>query len=233
MAVIIADIETTGLDLFSDKVLEISALILDDQLTTCYTYFNQHVFVPAETVDEWVRGADPYVQKMHEDNGLWEACRVHSPDSQLIYPVALVDMFYEWSVAKTEEYADEFQEGEKRLNFVGDSNDFDNSFLFVANSGFWQHYNYHLWNLSAPTDMARVWNPALFQDIQYAADDNDDHRALGDCVSTWHKALIWKHLIVNAQVPNEPARLSDLYSDEKRGYTAVSYNMMRGRVPLL
>lgn len=72
------DAETTGLDPSKDPLLEIAVLITDLNLEIPddrtidegYPVFQRVLFVP--DVDHFREKADPYVQEMHDKNGLWD-----------------------------------------------------------------------------------------------------------------------------------------------------------------
>lgn len=67
------DIETTGLDPKVDRILEIASIITDGDLNEMARY---HAVVPYHTDALRIMrsDADPYVQAMHDETGLWEKC---------------------------------------------------------------------------------------------------------------------------------------------------------------
>jgi oligoribonuclease len=73
MAYIIGDLETTGLDPRNSIILEVGFTVRSTLLG-----FTQNEFVTARLIDypanilaKFREQADPYVQQMHVDNGLW------------------------------------------------------------------------------------------------------------------------------------------------------------------
>lgn len=61
------DVESTGLDPYKDLLLEVAAVITDDNLVEVGSF--SAVVDAARRVD--MNAVDPYVQQMHAKNGLW------------------------------------------------------------------------------------------------------------------------------------------------------------------
>jgi oligoribonuclease len=59
------DLETTGLDPERDVVLEVGAILTDDELNEV-ARFHEVLYTPLE-----LQHLDPYIQEMHTKNGLW------------------------------------------------------------------------------------------------------------------------------------------------------------------
>lgn len=68
------DLETTGLDVTKDVVLEVAAIITDDALVEIARFSEVcHWQLARGLLDGYTCNIDPYVVKMHTDNGLWLA----------------------------------------------------------------------------------------------------------------------------------------------------------------
>lgn len=65
------DLETTGTDEDRDPILEVGLIVTDMKFRKLRT---MSWVIRPDGLDALQANADPYVQKMHKDNGLWEAC---------------------------------------------------------------------------------------------------------------------------------------------------------------
>lgn len=65
------DLETTGLNPATCAILEVACVIVDDDLREVARFER---VVTYSDLAETRAAADPVVQKMHDDNGLWAAC---------------------------------------------------------------------------------------------------------------------------------------------------------------
>lgn len=66
------DIETSGLDPTRDRILQIAVIPTDERLNELAEPFVTNIWHP--DIKAIRESADPVVQKMHDDNGIWEAC---------------------------------------------------------------------------------------------------------------------------------------------------------------
>jgi oligoribonuclease len=140
------DLETTGLDPFNDRVLEVAVIITDDLLKETVR-FERVIYYPnaeklahltAESTEEEFAAAaqevphiDPYVIKMHAKNGLWKAC-AESPYTRADVDVAL-SVFLKKHSEMFEVVVDK-DTGEQRTRSVkaqlaGSTISFDRSFM--------------------------------------------------------------------------------------------------------
>lgn len=65
---VFCDIETTGLDIFEDEMLELAILITDDQFKAVAD-FNEVLYFGGDVTDY-----PDVVQKMHQETELWDKC---------------------------------------------------------------------------------------------------------------------------------------------------------------
>lgn len=67
------DVETTGIDSSKEKLLQVACIVTDGNLNELDKGFEKKIYYDLPTVREMRSKADPFVQKMHDNNGLWEA----------------------------------------------------------------------------------------------------------------------------------------------------------------
>lgn len=65
----IVDVETTGLSAATDKLLEVAFLIVTPDFSNVVDEIN--ILLPVDPVEVYSL-CDPFVQKMHTENGLWQ-----------------------------------------------------------------------------------------------------------------------------------------------------------------
>lgn len=106
---LILDLETTGLDPEQDMILEVAWAITDDlQQARQAQIFQALVAVdPGAAAQQ----ADPYVRKMHEESGLWDALESDHPKSTL---ENIEDAIVNWSTHIGRSF-------ERPLHLVGNS----------------------------------------------------------------------------------------------------------------
>ena len=156
--ILFLDLETTGLDPFKHHILEVAAILTDDQLREMGIYTSIVRFEPE------VHAADisPVVVRMHTVNGLWSLC----VDSQT--SVSTVDIGLENWLRKF---------NHDSVNLAGHSIHFDQSFLRIHMPHVFARLSRHLIDVEAFDQIAeRLW-----PDI-YAArpKKSDTHRAQDD-----------------------------------------------------
>lgn len=81
--VVIEDIETTGLDIENDVILELAALHIDLQTLSIRSVYWRIVHTP--DILERLQLADPRVRAMHTENGLAQAC-LEKPGTVIRHP---------------------------------------------------------------------------------------------------------------------------------------------------
>lgn len=77
MNLLFLDLETTGLDPVNDRILEVGAVLVDEQLEYVSS-FSGVIHLPVENLE----AMPEVVRKMHKSTGLWEAVTV-SPTTEL------------------------------------------------------------------------------------------------------------------------------------------------------
>ena len=178
----VVDLETTGLDAKHDSILEIGAIMVDDNLEAILGLTNFH------TVIRWrgdCRRFPPVVQKMHTDSGLFNVCY----SSKVIAPQAILD-FTLWC---EESIVDDPGE----VYFTGNNIKFDLGFLeengFTAPPGI----HYRSVDISSIKVLTNTWigdDTATLKKPESKA----LHRSIPDCYDSiaelaWYKQLLWSY----------------------------------------
>lgn len=66
------DVETTGLNASSDRLLQVACIVTDGNLEELHEGYESKVFYSKEEVAEIYKNTPPFVQEMHTKTGLWE-----------------------------------------------------------------------------------------------------------------------------------------------------------------
>jgi len=167
------DLETTGLDPAVDCILEVACVITTDKLVEVEAR-SAVVPWPPKILKGLRAQADPIVQRMHDESGLWAECSDPRFASQSEALVA--QGFVDWIG-----WAKDFAAANAKLAMGGSSVHFDRAFLRARMRNLHDIFSHHNLDVSVLRDLAWRWNPAVF-----AARPKGDstkgakHRALDD-----------------------------------------------------
>lgn len=163
------DIETTGLDVASCKLLEIATVITDNQLTV----LDQTKDVISTAVV--ARGmADPYVQGMHDRNGLW----VEAQKSQTSLA---------WAEEQALQLVRRYTEA-KHAPLCGSTVSFDRLFLKEYMPALEAHFSHRHVDVSSLSELVQRW----FPDVYSKRPRGDAHRAMPDILQSIELAKFYK-----------------------------------------
>lgn len=159
----VIDVETTGLDIGNDYLLEIGAMALDKDLDPMGPQFKQIVqFVGDHTVFEDV------VQEMHTENGLWDLCR----KSRVPVFNAVLD-FTSWC-------EEVFGNNLGKVYAIGNTIRFDIGVLEERGLPFEKLFHYRSVDLSSIKVLCEQWRPELLTNPA-RPESKKLHRSIPDC----------------------------------------------------
>lgn len=199
MTITIVDLETDGLFYDKNKILEIGAASVSDDLMTVHDYFHKVVNYPEAVARSLYEFADPFVQEMHTRNGLWEEIQWANDYSSLTEDL---DAFYEWlqDVRFT-------SSPDKQLRLMGNSVWFDYQFLCDNYSNFIQYWDYHQLDLSVILEHLKMNDTTTFLSIHEEKPEEDEpHRVKDDIQECYELAFKVRHLMraIPAQTQTYP-----------------------------
>ena len=176
---VFVDVETTGLDPATGLLLEVGILVTDldcRPLGTCYQY---SVVLPINPMTAW-EACDPYVQKMHTENGLFED--LDKPNNRTVEEIENSILQFLASVgvapnAKTE--------------ICGYNPGFDLDWLKAHLPKVASCFTHRKLDVRS---VALVMTGLGYDSPERL--DHTTHRALNDCISAAHDLAYWQGLIV-------------------------------------
>jgi oligoribonuclease len=154
------DCEMTGLDLTSDVLLEIAALVTDSELNI----LDEGVDIVVHATDEQLAGMIDFVRDMHATSGLTDAVRAATTT------VAEAE-------AEVLAYIKKHVPEMRKAPLCGNSIATDRGFLALQMPELEQWLHYRMVDVSSIKELARRWYPRAY----FASPDkNGGHRALAD-----------------------------------------------------
>ncbi len=157
------DIETTGLDPSDGRILEVCAVLTTGDLEVID--MRSHVI---SFNDELVRlSVDPFVEKMHTENGLWREC-------------ALSTCTIKQSDELICEMTKEFSPDRGATLLGGSTINFDRSWMGIYMPATFAHLSYRNLDVSSITRAVELWCPKMMNPIA----SNGTHRAHADIMDS-------------------------------------------------
>lgn len=157
------DLETTGLNPQTDRILEFAMVLTDDQLRPLAEPVVRALGLHRQAV------LDPFIVNMHTKSGLLAECFESTIDLGVV-------------IAEAEQRLDgagfgNFEKKEDRPIIAGSSIHFDKGFLQAHAPGFLDKFHYRLFDVSMLKEFARAYTPSVYESRPKPA---MTHRALPD-----------------------------------------------------
>ena len=154
------DCEMTGLELASDVLLEIAALVTDSELTI----IDEGIDIVIHASDEQLAGMVEFVRDMHATSGLTDAVRAAS--TSMAEAEAEVLAYIKTHVPEA-----------RKAPLCGNSIATDRGFLALQMPDLDSWLHYRMIDVSSVKELSRRWYPRAY----YASPEkNGGHRALAD-----------------------------------------------------
>ena len=193
------DCEMTGLSLSDDALIEVAALVTDDELNGLGEGVDV-VIKPPQTALEQM---NDFVRNMHATSGLLP--ELDSGTDMATAQAKVLDYIREWVP----------EPGKAPLG--GNSVGTDKTFLSRDMPELVDHLHYRIIDVSTIKELARRWYPrAYFQ----APEKTGNHRALGDIEDSIDELRYYRHILF----PGEPGPTSD---DARRVAALISASPTR------
>ncbi|KAL7425226.1 Phosphatidylinositol 3,4,5-trisphosphate-dependent Rac exchanger 2 protein [Cryptotrichosporon argae] len=157
------DCEMTGLDLATDRIIEIAVIVTDGQLVPVdegITYVIRTERAVLDAMGEWCTD-------QHGRSGLTQAC-LDSPHTYADVTARVVDYIRKWIPER----------GAGIL--AGSTVHADMRFLLVGMPEVMQHLGYRIVDVSSVKELACRWNPEIIQLERARRTGESSHRALDD-----------------------------------------------------
>lgn len=153
------DCEMTGLDQDHDVLIEVAALVTDDQLNV----LGEGVDVVIRPEPQVLAGMSSFVRQMHQDSGLLD---------ELDHGVSLAE-----AEAQVLTYVKAWVPEAGVAPLAGNSVHADKAFLRLGMPKLTQYLHYRIIDVSTLKELARRWYPEA---LSSAPEKTGNHRALGD-----------------------------------------------------
>ena len=178
------DCEMTGLSLSDDALIEVAALVTDDELNVLGSGVDVVIKPPQAALDQM----SEFVRNMHETSGLLPELE-NGMDLTQAQDVVL-------------EYIREWVPEAGKAPLGGNSVGTDKTFLTRDMPQLVDHLHYRVIDVSTIKELARRWYPrAYFQ----APEKTGNHRALGDIEDSIDELRYYRHILL----PADPGPTSD------------------------
>lgn len=176
--ILFLDLETTGFDPRTDRVLEVAAILTDDKLVKI-DEFTTVVRLDPATHRTFI---DPVVVKMHTVNGLWNSCLADDAA-----PVETVDeLLTQWINLHRDFSASPLTTTLDPIYLAGNSIHFDRAFMTVHMPKALGLLHYRQIDISSLNEFAKRCWPEVYN---RRPAPGHGHRALADADESWRTAI--------------------------------------------
>lgn len=168
--IVTGDVETTGLEETESALLEIAFVVTDKDLNVVGQA--SWLWPPScgDVIPELYASANPKVQKMHTDNGLWNSAYKYSGGLTAEQTVDQILQFMaQIGVSKN-----------NQTELVGRNPNFDLKFLKQYAPEVYNLFSYHIIDICS---FQRFIGKTYGKAAEYKYDDGKPHRALTDCLN--------------------------------------------------
>ncbi|GJE87781.1 oligoribonuclease [Phanerochaete sordida] len=170
------DLETTGIDVFGDTILEIAVIITDKYLRKAHAGIHYVIKTDEETLEKMV----PDCVEMHTKSGLYQECLQSTYTKDFVY-------------SKVLSYIKKYVPLAHRAVIGGSSVQFDKIFLLREMPEIVKHLKYQVLDVSSIMYEAR----AIFPEDVQPRKPLGKHRALADIENSiaqlkWYRAHLYK-----------------------------------------
>ena len=193
----VVDVETSGLDAHRDRLLEIAVVIIDPVTLEPIDPdgFEAVVRYAPEQVRYMRRFVNPYVDQMHDKNGLWSD--IVQPTA---HPIKDVD-------ARLLKYLRSIHKGKKQMPVMGNSVRLDMNFMdhwLPQSAG---HLDYHMRDVSTIAGLASDWyDTPWFEKAK-------GHRAMDDVMECIAELRYYRDAVFKPVSGNTDYRITSLLDE--------------------
>lgn len=176
---VILDVETTGLEVETDLVVEVGVGIYSPDFTLIDSWSTpvwESDLYDRKYQDMVRSGKDDYVLKMHTQNGLWEACR-SGGQTLAEAEQGFVDFLNGHGIG-------EKQVGDDREPMVGSSIQFDRMMLAEHMPEVEASFSYRNIDISSVKELCRRFNPTIYGHLDAGTTKRGLHRVDPDIEDT-------------------------------------------------
>ncbi|KAJ3277360.1 Oligoribonuclease, mitochondrial [Borealophlyctis nickersoniae] len=188
------DIETTGLDVQKNSIMEVACIITDGQLDKVVRGPNLIINLP----DEKLLKMDEWSWKQHGKSGLTQLCREKG--------AVKIDKAEELLLKFVKDYVPERKVG----ILAGSSVHFDKEFIRKEMPKVYDHLHYRIVDVSTIGELVRRWYPDV---LRSRPGKRGDHRAMDDIEDSvrelqFYKALVFKDPLEENKVKTEESDIT-------------------------
>lgn len=177
------DMEMTGLNPDSDKIIEIAMIITDKDLNV----LAQSPVYAIHQSDEILNGMDAWCTATHARTGLTERVRA-STHTEAEVEEALLAWMQEWIPAKT-------------TPMCGNTIHQDRRFMVRYMPRLEAYFHYRNLDVSTLKELARRWNPAVYKGVV----KKGSHKALDDILESIEELKYYRETFFRLPAPNHTA----------------------------